>query len=207
MKQESKVCNKCKEEKPLDKFYINKNGSYKGHCKACHIDTVLNIRKTNKRKCDIEGCGRPHSALGYCRMHHARFKYYNADNLEKIFVGETNNPRNLRKYGITEEEFLIMSANGCQICGTKDAPRFAIDHDHACCNEVPYCGECTRGYVCQSCNINISKYEQGKMRDNNPVKKGVVRFLVNHEMSRKRLENIKTWHDIIVDPENKRKEW
>ncbi len=206
MKQESKTCTMCKEVKELDKYYTRPDGVHRGHCKECHISLVLKLRKTNERKCELDDCNSPHYALGYCRKHHARLRYGNKENLTKVFQGATSDPRNLRKYGITKEEFDEMSANGCQVCGV-EISSFVIDHDHACCNEVPYCGECTRGFVCHSCNINISKYEQGKMREDNPVKDKVIRFLVNHEVRRQRLENIKKWHDIIVDPENKRQEW
>jgi hypothetical protein len=185
MKQESKKCTMCKEEKTLDNFYTRPDGKHRGHCKECHIGLVLRLRKTNERKCQLDSCDSPHYALGYCRKHHARFRYGNPNNLERVFNGATNHPRNLRKYGITSEEFLEMAKNGCQICGV-EISSFVIDHDHNCCNEVPYCGDCTRGHVCHSCNINISKYEQGKMREDNPIKKKVIRYLVNHDIRLKK---------------------
>ena len=45
------------------------------------------------------------------------------------------------------------------------------------------------------------------MRDDNPVKQGVIRYLVNHDIRRKQLQNIKTLHDVFVDPQGKYKEW
>ena len=205
---ETKKCTKCKINKPIDQYYFDKNpGRYKTWCKNCHNGIVLKSRRQNQRKCNIPECNAPHYGLGYCRMHHARYKRNGLKNIDKGFKGlDISHPRNLRKYGITEEEFKEWSKNGCQICGVKIAA-FTLDHDHNCCNEVPYCGECTRGYVCHACNISISKYEQNIMRDDNPVKQGVIRYLVNHDIRRKQLQNIKTLHDVFVDPQGKYKEW
>jgi hypothetical protein len=204
----NKKCNVCKETKSISEFYfIKTRNNYKGHCKDCHINGVLESRRKNERKCGLEECNNNHYALGYCRLHYERFKKDGHPGSITVYnSANASDPRNLRKYGITPEEFVEMSANGCQICGIQIAS-FTIDHDHACCDEVPYCGECTRGYVCQSCNTSIGKYENNTINSLNPVKDKIVTYLANHEMRRQRLENIKTWHDIIVDPENKRKEW
>ena len=181
----NKKCADCKETKSLNDFYFVKTTeTYTSYCKICHVGRIMKTRKTNKRKCSLEICDSPHYALGYCRMHHARYRYGNKKNLTRVFDGATDSPRNLRKYGITAEDFQEMSKDGCQICGVKNAP-FVIDHDHSCCNEVPYCGDCTRGYVCHSCNISISKYEQAKMRHDNPLKESVIRYLINHDIRTK----------------------
>jgi hypothetical protein len=198
------TCNKCKETKSEKEFYFDKKrDAYKGHCKDCHIGYVLDSRRYNKKLCTLDGCANKHYALGYCRKHYERkgSKF----NIVGIYGGKTDHPRNLRKYGITLEDYQEMSKNGCQICGKSEF--LVIDHDHACCNEVPYCGDCTRGVVCSSCNINISKYEQDIMHKTNPLKDKVIKYLENYQVRRKRLDNIKVWHDIIVDPNNKRKEW
>lgn len=208
MKQESKKCTVCKEVKTVDKFYLNKFGAVRPHCKECHIGGVLNGRRNNKKKCSLDGCGLSHYGHGYCRNHYEQVrKNGQITRTAKEFHGDVSDPRNLRKYGVTEEDFIQMSKDGCQVCGVKVAGRFALDHDHSCCNEVPYCGECTRGFVCQSCNISIARYEGGSIHPTNPVKEDVVRYLTNYATRRTRLNNIKTWHDIIVDPDNKRKEW
>jgi len=182
-------CAKCKESKPQTEYYFDtKRNKYKSYCKDCHIGTVMHSRINNKRKCSIDDCGRPHYALDYCRMHHARFRYGNKNNLTRQFNGATDHPRNLRKYGITAEDFKEMSQDGCQICKVKEGA-FVLDHDHNCCNEIPYCGECTRGYICQSCNISVSKYEQGKIRETNPKKDSIVGYLVNHDIRLKQKES------------------
>lgn len=208
MKQESKKCTVCKEEKTVNEFYLNQFGKYRSHCKECHIGGVLNGRRNNKKKCSIDDCNLSHYGLGYCRNHYEQNKRNGQiTRTTKEFHGDVSHPRNLRKYGVTEEDFIEMSKDGCQICGAKFAARFALDHDHNCCNEVPYCGECTRGFVCQSCNISIARYEGGNIHPTNPVKDGVIRYLTNYDIRRKQLENIKTFHDMIVDPQGKYKEW
>ncbi|MEY4332032.1 MAG: hypothetical protein RLZZ196_770 [Bacteroidota bacterium] len=179
------TCNKCKEAKLETDFYFDsKRNTYKGHCKDCHIGYVLESRRSNKNKCTLALCEKSHYALGYCRTHYERHK--RGAEIDKVFRGPTDHPRNLRKYGITADEFLVMSSNGCMMCGSTAKEFFVIDHDHACCNEVPYCGDCTRGVVCYSCNINISKYEQNVMHKTNPMKDKVVRYLVNHDIRLKK---------------------
>lgn len=201
---DTKKCSLCKKIKNAEDFFIT-GGKLRSQCKVCHTEAVMRGRQNNKRKCTQEGCDNPHYGRGYCRRHHGRF--IRGARLDTIFVGETSHPRNLRKYGLTQEEFDQMSKDGCQICGVNTAPLFVIDHDHACCNEVPYCGECTRGYVCHSCNLTISKYEYNTMRQGNPLRDSVIQYLQKYQLRRQRFENIKVWHDIIVDPDNKREEW
>ena len=47
-----------------------------------------------------------------------------------------------RRYGITEEQYLELTVNGCQVCGRKE--RLCVDHDHATGN--------VRGCLCSDCN-------------------------------------------------------
>jgi hypothetical protein len=179
-----KTCKTCKEEKQLDSFYFNKKtGYYSSDCKVCYIGNVLETRRNNKRECKLDNCNKKHYGLGYCRKHYERFKQGGESYINKVFHGAVNDPRTLRKYGITEEQFIEMSKDGCQICGVQIST-FAIDHDHACCDAVPYCGSCTRGYVCYSCNTNLARYEKGVMHHTNPLKDKVIKYLENYQVRR-----------------------
>ncbi len=177
----SRVCKDCKENKAIKDYYTH-NGYVDRICKVCYVGKILQGRRDNKRPCQVQGCTRVHYGLDYCRNHYEQFKRGGVERVQRVYVGNVDSPRNLRKYGLTLEEFMLMSMNGCQICHSTNGS-FAIDHDHKCCNEVPYCGDCTRGYVCQSCNISIGKYEAGQMHPTNPVKDKVIRYLVNHDIT------------------------
>lgn len=91
-----------------------------------------------------------------------------------------------RLYGLQPGEYAeILEAQGgrCFVCGwaTGKAQRLSVDHDHACCPELPACGKCVRGLVCRPCNRDVL----GRLRDNldaarrlafllGPVKVGAV---------------------------------
>lgn len=66
---------------------------------------------------------------------------------------------NLRKYGLTIENFDTMLKNQmglCAICLEKPRSKrgFHVDHDHSCCPEqAQSCGNCVRGLVCHHCNL------------------------------------------------------
>ncbi|MFI2216555.1 endonuclease VII domain-containing protein [Rhodococcus sp. NPDC019627] len=71
-----------------------------------------------------------------------------------------------RLFGLQPGEYAeILEAQGgrCFICqtATGKAKRLAVDHDHACCPELPACGKCVRGLVCGWCNQHIV----GRLRD------------------------------------------
>jgi hypothetical protein len=72
----------------------------------------------------------------------------------------------LATYGITGEQYwALYEAQGgrCALCqrATGAAKRLAVDHDHACCPEIPACGRCVRGLCCKSCNRDVF----GHLRD------------------------------------------
>lgn len=63
----------------------------------------------------------------------------------------------LYKYGITEEQWLELTANGCAICGSRSG--LAIDHDHNCCPGVKTCGKCVRGALCGAHNRALGLFK------------------------------------------------
>lgn len=55
------------------------------------------------------------------------------------------------RYGISTELYAEMIKDGCNACGSME--RLVVDHDHACCNTAPICGNCIRGILCYDCNV------------------------------------------------------
>jgi hypothetical protein len=51
----------------------------------------------------------------------------------------------------------------CALCPAviynKSSKYLGIDHDHACCTEPPYCGNCNRGLLCDRCNSLLERLE------------------------------------------------
>ena len=59
------------------------------------------------------------------------------------------------RYGLSAESFedlLRRQGGGCAICQTTESNRWAVDHDHACCDGEVTCGKCVRGILCFPCN-------------------------------------------------------
>jgi len=69
---------------------------------------------------------------------------------------ESPDAMRFKRYGITPERYVELTANGCAICGAADR-KMHVDHDHACCPAGTYrtCGECVRGVLCGQCNQAI----------------------------------------------------
>jgi hypothetical protein len=181
---ETKECIKCKETKSYDDFYKSKyntdNLGFDMYCKYCRNAHTLKSRYGNKKKCTVSECEIPHYAKGMCRNHYTRMR--NNGTLEyqmKYRDGSDREGYLRKKYLLTLEEFEQMAINGCQICGDKPKDRpLHVDHDHACClPEKITCGKCVRGVVCGKCNMTIGKYEQGLIREDNPLKDKIKEYL------------------------------
>jgi len=65
----------------------------------------------------------------------------------------------------------------CAICGTTDATKWCVDHDHACCpvgrsGTRRTCGKCVRGILCDPCNVGIAK-----LKDNPEIMASAIKYL------------------------------
>lgn len=81
----------------------------------------------------------------------------------------------LQKYGLTWEKYdaLVEAQEGvCALCQQPPNRAFDIDHDHACCSELPACGNCVRGLLCFNCNSAL-----GKLKDDVDTLKRAVAYL------------------------------
>lgn len=230
-----KTCSRCNEEKQLSEFYSTQTFKrYKFNvdylCKTCRNGFTLSHHRGNPNViCTVDECEKRHYAKGYCRTHYDRVRMYGRTEAfaeivpldkEKRIVRNVNGKevisyysleRRLKhKYKMTVEQWYAFAEKGCNVCGVKieEAERnLHVDHDHKCCPGKLACGECIRGVVCNSCNTSIGLYEKGRLRNDYPNRQKIIAYLENYNKRVKKLENIKAWHDIIVDPENKRQEW
>jgi hypothetical protein len=232
-----KTCSECKQEKALSEFYnTDAFKKYKFgvdfKCKSCRNGYNLRVSRTSgKFTCTVDQCDRRHYAKGYCRLHYDRVRDYGRTDIlkevlpldqEKQFYRTINGKvykgnlyslesRIWHKYKMTVEQWTALAENGCNICGaatgTASDRHLHVDHDHACCPGKTSCGECVRGIVCNSCNTAIGRYEKGTLRDDYPKRDGIIKYLQDYTARRKKLDNIKTLHDVFVDPQGKYKEW
>lgn len=225
MEQKTKICTMCKEEKTLDNYYSTATyNKYKlkvdPYCKSCRgAKNLKSQRGPANIICSVEECNKRHYAKGYCRLHYDRLRQYGRLDVssDPLGVNEVRNGnyslqhRLKVRYNISLEEWQKLSENGCAICssdiGNGTDRNLHIDHDHACCPGPGSCGKCVRGAVCNRCNTAIGLYERNKLRDDYPNREKIIKFLDDYNIRRKKLDNIQTWHDIIVDPDNKREEW
>ncbi len=131
----------------------------------------------SKRTCEVpvngQPCGEPHRAKGMCYKHYqAAYQVtHRAENVAYLAKFAKANPERRRqqlrashlrrKYQMSMIDYdaLLAKQQGrCAnvACGAS-APggrgEWCIDHDHACCETTPICGECIRGLLCWNCNV------------------------------------------------------
>ena len=138
MLKKTKICSKCKKNKPLSEYYLDnrkwrKNGSVRSTCKKCDIIISMEYAKRHPEYTAYR--------QRYTRLHH---------------------------YGITPmqfDELLKRQNNKCASCGTNNPggiyKQWHVDHDHLCCSGKNSCGKCIRGLLCMACNTAL-----GLMQDN-----------------------------------------
>jgi len=180
-----KNCIKCNQEKPLNSFYTRKDAKdgKDYYCKECRKAYSTLSHLTNKNPCTWNECPRPHYAKGLCKIHYTRKALgYAMDNPKD---GQHKYTNIKKKYKLEQEAYDKMANKGCQICTSKE--RLGVDHDHSCCSGKYTCGKCVRGVVCQSCNIALSKLEQGAIHSANAKKIQLLQYILDYELKKKSL--------------------
>jgi len=51
VEQKTKVCPRCKREKPTNLFYKNRKGQYSSYCKSCHMAYGMRINYNKRKEC------------------------------------------------------------------------------------------------------------------------------------------------------------
>lgn len=143
----TKTCCTCGKTVDRSDFHrkANSKDGLTSSCKACacersrqwYVDNPERVRERGKEYLASEE-GR--------RVHREAQRRY-----QRTPKGASSNRSRVRRfdiknrYGLTVEEYLILLARGCAICGTQEG-QMNLDHDHAT-GEVrdALCGNCNRG--------------------------------------------------------------
>lgn len=189
-----KKCYHCHLNKPLTDYY------YKGkdiYCKYCRVGQSLksHLKDTKKRRCSYTDCNGPHYAKDYCRVHYSRV-LRNKDPKGKYKISpEEDWVYNLKyNYGLTPGVFRDMSKHGCNVCKSKASGfgsevvkrRLQVDHDHTYTGNFPIPKQYIRGVVCHACNTLLGKYDTGLLREDNPNRVKVMKYIARYDKRRAR---------------------
>jgi hypothetical protein len=130
----SKICSKCKEDKPDDSFSIRKDrNTLASACRSCNAKLTGLYRKANRAKVNA----------------YNKSKYPENKNAIK-------NWKLKDKYGISllDRENILVQQNGCcAICKIREAnltKSLAVDHCHKTLK--------VRGLLCDKCNVGIGYF-------------------------------------------------
>jgi hypothetical protein len=158
--------------------YIDKSG-YR-HCRTCRRER-MKIRRPK-----TVGQGGHNKAKTHCPAGHAytdknTLKCKNRRSCREC--AKANSLRqNVKRYGITVEQFLEMFAKQggkCLIC-TQSFEKLRsphIDHNHNCCSkQLRSCGKCVRGLLCRQCNILL-----GVAKENPEILAAAATYLNNNQ--------------------------
>lgn len=162
-----KVCNRCKLQKPLDRFnnHPNTKDRLTGICKDC-INFHLRLRYAADDT--------------YRKKRQEKVKRWSLNNPEKQRVKQRRNYTTERGrkynrkfcYGLTESDYAILlkiQKETCAVCERKI--RLVVDHDHKT-NKV-------RGLLCYRCNVLVGLFENSDI-----IKHKISQYLINPPISR-----------------------
>ena len=65
--------------------------------------------------------------------------------------------------------------NRCAVCKQPFTKTPRIDHSHRCCTKRPTCGRCTRGLLCNHCNVLI-----GMCFESEEILSNAIQYLRSH---------------------------
>ena len=149
---DTKVCCRCKIEKPRIEFYQSK-GKTSGACKVCKSEMYKDWEKRNPEK-------RKQLHQDFYAKKKERMRWYWIES----------------KYGMTKEkynELLQQQNNGCKICGATEAKHrssnnLLVDHCHVTGNY--------RGLLCNRCNTSL-----GFVNDDIELLENMVKYLKEYK--------------------------
>ena len=176
-KNGNKQCTRCKEFKETTSFhkYSKAQDQLKPWCKVCVKEYDLaedDPKRVMPRK--IQGI-KIHCR--YCKQYLDKKRFYGKLTYCKECTKLVGHSGNLRKYGMTMDDYMDMEEEQnkvCKICGEpeKHKKRLSVDHDHVCCSGPTSCGKCIRGLLCSTCNKVL-----GQVKDNPKTLQAMINYL------------------------------
>jgi len=165
---DKKQCTQCKQLKLFSDFhkFAKSRDGYKHFCKTCvrKIDLARNESKlVMPRK--MQGT-KIHCRK--CEQYLPKSSFWSKNTYCKECVVLVGHIGNLRRYGLTRDDYVDMekSQNGvCKISGEPEKynKRLSVDHDHSCCSGPTSCGKCIRGLLCSTCNKVLGQIKDSKV--------------------------------------------
>lgn len=185
-----KKCYECQLDKPLTDYYNKGKDIYCKYCRVAH-SLKSHLNDTKKRRCSFPNCDGPHYARDYCRTHYSRFaRNKTPEGLYGISPKEDWEYNLKYNYGLTPGRFKDMSKHGCNVCKAKASGvvkrRLQVDHDHTYQGGFPIPKEYIRGVVCHACNTALGKYDTGLLRDDNPRKSKIMKYIARYDKRKAR---------------------
>ena len=155
---QTKICKKCKKEKDIKEFYLDKrSGYYWGKCKDCHALYARKWRKDNPKK---------YQAIMLRSFNKNGYKIPDIQRRYRLKHPDKIRERRLKgRYGITLDEYNEISNKQdfkCAICDEKK--KLFVDHNHKS-NEI-------RKLLCCECNLGL-----GAFKDNPQNLKRAMEYL------------------------------
>ena len=131
---ETKACTRCKQVKPLDRFYRRNDRpcGYHAYCKACDEERRVEIKRAHPE----------------WQWHADIRRHFNLspDQWNELLASQ---------YG---------GCAICGATEAGGIGRFHVDHDHKCCPGKRSCGKCVRGLLCNRCNTGIGQFKDDPSR-------------------------------------------
>jgi len=180
---DTKTCNKCKIEKPLDQFNFKNRarGYLNTQCKLC-VSKRRELRPVHIAPADGEkkcrGCGEVKNINKFAtarrnkdgKEHFCKQCRWNQKDKEKHNLSVRASLL-YREYGLTLDEYdtMLLKQNFvCAICKNKDKQRLCVDHNHKT--------KKVRGLLCSSCNRSL-----GALGDTIESIEGVLEYLIQND--------------------------
>jgi hypothetical protein len=123
METSTQICTRCNLDKPLDDYYLHKQGHRWKRCKDCVQEVATLNRKNNPEKTKEQ----------LWRSNLKRKYSLTPDQFNDMVKAQGN------ACAICEETF-------------HDRSSIHVDHDHSCCPGNFTCGKCIRKLLCFNCN-------------------------------------------------------
>lgn len=156
---QTKVCNKCGEEKALGCFHVDRarRDGRKASCRICTNKVKARWRRRNFQRVLAQ-------KKDSYRRNREKYRAYNRSDKRRknVFRWKLE-----RKFGITEKQFddmLALQAGCCAICGCEPDEANGHRHKHRLCIDHDHKTGIVRGLLCTTCNGGLGYFRDDPER-------------------------------------------